>query len=143
MAPTDRLPQANGFLVLVLALVGTLFELLAESVQTQEGTIAFLVGAIALMISALGLYRLTAPALALPVPEHHELTRHHQFLGKLLMGVVAGFLLQTLYNLLATNLYPVFPLVSPRHLRALTLLMAALTSHLWNRLVARGTAAVG
>jgi hypothetical protein len=147
LAPTDQLPSANGLIILVLALVSALFALLAGQLQTQGGTIAFLLGAIALMVAATLLYRLTAPVLKphLPAPavEDNVFAHRRKLQGRLLIGIVTGFLLQLLRADLSTHLYPTLPQGSPDQLTALTLLTTAFTANLWGWPVSRWGAAKG
>ncbi len=146
-APSDQLPSANGLIILVLALVSALFTLLEDQLQAQGGAIAFLLGAIVLMVGSTLLYRLTTLGLrtGLPAPavEVKAVAHRRKLQGKLLMGIVTSFLLQLLGILSSTKLYPTLPQLSPDHLTALTLMITALTASLWGWLISRGGAAKG
>jgi hypothetical protein len=144
LAPTEQLPSANRLIILVLALVSALFALLAGQLQTQAGTIAFLLGAIALMTTATLLYRLTTQVLQTRPPVADKgLVPHYRLHRRLLVGIVTGFLLQLLRMVLSINLYPTLPQVSPDQLTALTLLIAALTANPWGWWVSRWGATQG
>jgi MFS family permease len=110
-APTGDLPSANGVLVLVLGLVGAIAPLLERVLLSGGISIAFVIGAIAILLGALIFYGQTprhSLSLLLPVPESVPLglrVSRRIFL----LGVGVGLTLALTRSLLGQSLNPALP----------------------------------
>jgi MFS family permease len=136
MAPVEQLPIANGLIILVIGLVSALGPLLGGLLQRQSAAIAFLLGAIALMVGAARLYQTTYRHL----PPWREETRqfapspwqYRQRLGLILVvGIETGSLLNLALNRLPEVVHSHLPTISPGNLTAISLFTAALAANPW------------
>jgi hypothetical protein len=139
MAPVEQLPNANAIIILVLGLVAALGPLLETLLNTRSASVAFMLGAIALMLAATRLAQTAVPPLPdMTFDRGHLLRQYGGRLGwMVVVGIETGCLLNLALSTLPGLLNPSLPQLSPGSLTAISLLITALTANPWGWLTPR------
>jgi hypothetical protein len=129
-APVDALPQANAVIILVLGLVGAVGPLL-DLVLTRAGAApSFALGAIALMVGCLIVFR-AIPQHRLPLPPDRDLaSAPRRVLGQILVvGVSASFTLGLMMAVFPSLLHQQLPSVPTVWIASGILFIAAISAN--------------
>ncbi len=136
-APVADLPIANEVLILVIGLVSAIAPLLEDILQSLQASVAFMIGAVSLMVGAMLLYGTlprqaaiaplasteTAPVPAIP-------TRSPWQLGlMLIVGMGTGCLLNLVMNIVPPVLHTALNGFSPNAMTSVALVIAAIASN--------------
>ncbi|MBD2439875.1 MFS transporter [Nostoc sp. FACHB-110] len=129
-APTTELPQANAILVLVVATVAAIEPLLNTLLYSMGASIAFIVGAIALMLGAYILQSFTPKHSFNPAIRNQDLASAPSVILMLIfvIGLAIGFEINLLFSIFPQKLQAQLPGLNVEFIASEILLVAAIAS---------------
>lgn len=140
ITPVSQLPIANEVLIIVGGLLGAIAPLLEEILRSMQTTMAFISGAIVLMVGAICLVRTmpqptgTLAAVAMPPLQTDTITEvqpWHRLSLLLGLGLGTGCLLRLLSSVVPTAVNASLPALKPNLITAMILLITAIAARLF------------
>jgi hypothetical protein len=135
-APVSELPIANEVLVLVIGLTSAIAPVLEDLLKSMQASIAFMSGAIALLVGATILYKtLPRPASFSPLSASEiegatvPLRSPRQLSLMLIIGMATGCLLNVLMTVMPRVLHLTLPAISPNVMMSIALVIAAISAN--------------